>query len=1196
MKYSELIQISQGFQASVNLEYDLNKIEKVCGYIPTDQSVKILDAFLRSYYYNSEPRNRATVLVGPYGRGKSHLLLVLAALTSLDLRIVDENDSTRIRQIQYDLCDKIARVNAETGALAREIVDSNIRTLPVIVNSNTTDINQAFLVAISDALRKAGLDNLLPSTYFEEALPVIDKWETSFQQMYAQLCEELKKYKTTVADLKVGLRQYDQSAYDLFCKCHTSITSADFNPLINMDVVKLYQSMAHALQEQQTGYCGITVIFDEFSKFLEANLDKSKMLNFKIIQDMAEAATRSGKNQLHFTCITHKEILDYSTSDSFKTVEGRFRKLRFVASSEQSYELISNALEKQPAYTAFQERYADEFSEVATESARLTLFQDLSEEAYQQRLVYGCFPLAPLTAYALLRISELVGQNERTLFTFLTQNESYSLGKFLGEDIEGFHVMTVEYIYGYFEELFKKEVFNTRVHSIWAKTDAALRQVTDKDQRKILMAIAIIQMIDIDQMKATPAHIKATLMMAEEIFAPSIKNLLKMQILTQKDSSEYALLTATGVSVQNAVDNYVKTKLPRINVCEVLGKACDLGFVLPRAYNDNYGMTRCFRNIYMDASVLIQYSHGKQLFEEYPHDGLVIHVVCHQEEQQASVMDKLKVFVGTPQIVLCLTTRVFTHELLLKRYEAAAKLCDTQEANTDPRYKEELELYMDDLRRRIHSVVEELYGPSSVNSVFANCNGEIQVRHQVDLNRAISSVCAECYSMTPVVNNEMVNKRNLNTQNTKARDLVVGWILRDTEGEEIPCIPGYGPEVSIFKSAFQYKGLHKATVVDDVGLNAVLKIISEFIDSCGNECGNFADLYKTLTAPPYGMRRGIIPLYIAYAMRQNKQNVILYFKGKEVELSAATLSHLNLNPENYQILLEKGVTEQICYLDELEKLFKPDSKHQNTSINRIYQIVRDMQNWIRAFPEYTKKHKIYLAGGEEQRVSGAVEALRSELMRFDVNARDLLFHVLPQRMNTGEDLTRCFEEIKEAKIHLDTHISVFRTALIQRLTDLFIPNYEGSFATAVRKWYDDLPLTTKQHLFDADTNALLKAISKQTSYDDEKMLDDLVYAVAVIAIDDWNDRQQKLFVANISESVAKVNGFQAKTTHTAQDGTLSVSVDGMHIDKVFSTEAITPLGKTMLNNLRSIFDDYNNALEPEEQLAILAKLIGEIIH
>lgn len=85
MFYSELIDTNQGFQASVNLELDLNRKDKIKGYIPTQQSVKVLGELLRSYYYSTESQNRARVLIGPYGRGKSHLLLVLIALTSMDV-------------------------------------------------------------------------------------------------------------------------------------------------------------------------------------------------------------------------------------------------------------------------------------------------------------------------------------------------------------------------------------------------------------------------------------------------------------------------------------------------------------------------------------------------------------------------------------------------------------------------------------------------------------------------------------------------------------------------------------------------------------------------------------------------------------------------------------------------------------------------------------------------------------------------------------------------------------------------------------------------------------------------------------------------------------------------------------------------------------------------------------------------------
>lgn len=315
--------------------------------------------------------------------------------------------------------------------------------------------NQSFLLAINDALAKANLQHLLPATYFDSAISIIKKWETNFPEAYKKLVQELKKKKINVEDLLVGLCRFDQEAYSAFCDCYPQIAAGTaFNPMTNMDVVKLYQSVVDALVEQ-TEYSGINIIFDEFSKFLESNIDKSKMLNFKIIQDVAELASRSGKKQIHFTCITHKEILDYSSSDSFKTVEGRFKHIKFVASSEQSYELISNAIVKDASFAAFKKSHQATFVEVCNKSSLIDVFSDLTPDSLEEKLLYGCFPLTPLSAYALLNISELVGQNERTLFTFLAQDGEFTFQDFLKKEHEAIEFITPDYIYTYFEELFR---------------------------------------------------------------------------------------------------------------------------------------------------------------------------------------------------------------------------------------------------------------------------------------------------------------------------------------------------------------------------------------------------------------------------------------------------------------------------------------------------------------------------------------------------------------------------------------------------------------------------------------------------------------------------------------------------------------------------------------------------------------------
>jgi hypothetical protein len=59
---------------------------------------------------------------------------------------------------------------------------------------------------------------------------------------------------------------------------------------------------------------------------------------------------------------------------------------------------------------------------------------------------------------------------------------------------------------------------------------------------------------------------------------------------------------------------------------------------------------------------------------------------------------------------------------------------------------------------------------------------------------------------------------------------------------------------------------------------------------------------------------------------------------------------------------------------------------------------------------------------------------------------------------------------------------------------------------------------------------------------------------------------------------------------------VSISLTGTKLEKTFSSSTISPLGKTVINNLRAVFDEYNGALETDEQLAILAQLIEEIIN
>ena len=102
MKYNDLISVNENFQYSVNLQFDINNILKIKEYIPTKDGCELLKKYIDSIING---KNRATTLIGPYGKGKSHLLLVLITL----LNDYDKNDSELLQQF----IEKIKSVDPE---------------------------------------------------------------------------------------------------------------------------------------------------------------------------------------------------------------------------------------------------------------------------------------------------------------------------------------------------------------------------------------------------------------------------------------------------------------------------------------------------------------------------------------------------------------------------------------------------------------------------------------------------------------------------------------------------------------------------------------------------------------------------------------------------------------------------------------------------------------------------------------------------------------------------------------------------------------------------------------------------------------------------------------------------------------------------------------------------------------------------
>ena len=237
----------------------VNKKEKIESYIPTKSSLNILKRYANSVKQN---KNHSTILIGSYGKGKSHLLLILLAIVSMERS--KENDS-----IVSGFLKKIQPVDVDAYKIVRDVWQNKGRFLPVIISGSQDDVSRSFMIALNDALKREKLTDLMPDTFFSIAKETVARWKAEYPAVYENYEKALNVKGTSAKIIENGLKVCNPEILELFKKIYPSLMGGEqFNPLAGSEVLPMYQSVANKLHEER-GYSGIYIVFDEFSKFIE---------------------------------------------------------------------------------------------------------------------------------------------------------------------------------------------------------------------------------------------------------------------------------------------------------------------------------------------------------------------------------------------------------------------------------------------------------------------------------------------------------------------------------------------------------------------------------------------------------------------------------------------------------------------------------------------------------------------------------------------------------------------------------------------------------------------------------------------------------------------------------------------------------------------------------------------------------------
>lgn len=1204
---SNMISVASGFQNAVNIAYDLNSDERLRNYIPTTAALNFLEEILLSVEYDSN--ERARILIGAYGKGKSHLMLVILSMLMKKKPELFELMMVRIRE------------NPKLNQIVENYYTSDKRILPVIISGTNASLPQAFLLALQRTLSENDLMDIMPETNYKAAVSVIERWKRDFPETYEKLC---KRLGYPISQFVEELNDFNTNAYHLFEVIYHELTSgSSFNPFIGFDVIELYEEAVRGLKTK--GYSGIYVVYDEFSKFLEASISEASVSDTKMLQDFAEKCNRSKNNQLHLLLISHKEISNYIDElpkqkvDGWRGVSERFKHISLSDNFAQTYGIISTAIRKdEELWNEFCARENLFFDSITASYASRLLYSDLTQDDLET-VIYGCYPMHPVSTFILPRLSERVAQNERTLFTFLASHGYATLSSFLENyNDDGISLITPDLMYDYFEPLFKKELHSGAIFENYYLAATVLNQLEDNSLKsKIVKTIALIYMLEqFNKIMPTSDEIIAIFgsqYRMEEIIG-ILDELEKEKILYLRKSDGYLQIKrSSGVDIEESIIDMVNRQKTLISVKDILNASNIDNYMYPARYNAEREITRYFAFAFIDASEISGDIDWNIKSKNIDADGIIYGIIVHEDTDIQQVKtDIVQNTTNRMRFIFVIPKENNGAEDDVRRFYAVQTLRD--QAIEDKLLFDEYQMIYEDLSSVVEEYISSYTRPEKYQSDYIYQGDIRDLQRKSALTALMSEICFQVYSKTPVINNETINRDILTSTTRNSRNKLVAALLR-TELEKNLGLLGYGQEVSIMRSTLVRTGvLEENGGTPRINLSPdahtyphmaeMLFVIRNFVNSSrSGERICFTSLYDRLISAEYhfGLRKGVIPIYIAAVLHQCRRTVVIWDHNSEVSITADVLMQINAKPENYFLSYLAWDEEREAYVDQLAVLFERYVNESEKSINWYEFIVLAMKRWFYDLPKYAKESKKDAHGN---RVPKSYSKFIQLLRQSGLSSNQILFEKIPNIFGYETFSEGLLNSIYNAKKYYDEMIFELEKMLCEDVKSIFgksVANSvnEMSLTSVISDWCKTLEPSVFEQLFANGTERCLKLFASVGKNDEHTLVLQLAKQATGLHINDWDNSKRDIFLKKLRVYKKTAEEYHTTTQKTGETPASSYQIsytssDGKRVTKRFDRVEYSRRAKLLYNQINNSLIQMGQAVSEQEKRQVLIEILQDL--
>lgn len=1100
--------------------YDIGQAELFEQFVPNVNQIDIL-AFILKGILNDE--QKAHLMVGPYGAGKSMVGALTASLISA------RKNSKEVK----DFLQNVKMVSPESYEMLTEVFNKKeLKWIPVAITGKSGDFDQIVLEAVINQIKEQDVSISLKGDS-EQILKMVSLWQREYPETYKRLEEYCNRLNILLPEMLSQIKTGDEEYIVEFKKMYPHLTSGAV--FLSESNVSFLEQLEYILKQLKAKKIGIFLVYDEFGRFLQTVNQSNIYQTMQGLQDLAEISNRIQNLGLLF--ITHTGLRQYASSNNnlskseLERVEKRFVDHRLESDPALFYRSAFKILESVRTAEGGNLFLVEDFDYLRNEILKHNLFPDMTSSEVDGAIIEGCQPIHPLTIRLLPTLSNILGQNERTLYTFLADNERTS-------EISSWYYADQLFDYFYPDESTFYLIEELRFYRM------AMSYRLIIEAKRIVKLVTLINIVN-RPFPITKSFLQFALGLSLEEIERAVNELTNTKLIRfNRFANSYELYSGSLVEFEALLNEYKQsTIINDLRRIEYIDRIFLNKYYLPLAYNSDKSMTR-----YIEA----KFSWKEQLSTVHSiGDGLLVYVLYRDNEEFNQVVQTIKeekkenILFCIPSLDVEILQEKIDHFIVLH-----ALLDNKELLQQDENLKSEIEIRIENAQYDIEQLLQPLqkFDQKALKWIF---NGKelSPFTSKEDLESFISKWMYTRFPHTLEVRNEGFNKSSVTSMQKKAAISILSELINPAFDGKFS-ITGFGPDYLIYATLLknQNYNFYALDHLENKELVLMRKRLKEFVQQ--HPRGKITDLYNILLREPFGMRGPLVPILVTALLKDYWDQMAFYANDFYVSQMNAELMYqvLDQGVDFYEYEIYQLSSQTLNTLKLLNEVF-----FEGQLAVQPVVLFDSLTSWLRKLPRFTQ-----ITGMQPEDILLFKEAIRHS----ETDPLEAAYRIEKVLKDSGR------QELIVIKQVLENHLINVRKEIEETVLDTW-------FVEKWNEWEKQNTSLIKENPVLAET---IKKVNKA-----EDWLTYLIEKTVGVNLKDWSDITYDSFISAIKQL----------TVLHEDDKVVKIVTGDQTVMKIKEVE-MSIKGKTIYSNVSRIIQNGGRTISPDEVKFIIYKLLTEL--